>query len=299
MDGPRRLGYRRPMTRRQILLAFVPPLCFGTGFSAAKPVVGHFPPLFMMLLVYSAIALWFLLTSRDRLKTPWTAILLISACAVTIQGALLFTGLQSLTATTSNLLLQIQVPFAVLLGWLLLGEALDLRKASGTGLALAGVALVIGLPEEKPPLGPALLVLVSAFIWALGQVLARKLSRDDGLGILKANAFGAVPQLAVATLLLERGQWQALTSAGPVQWAALAFVAIVGFYAAYAAWFTVLKECRIDEAAPFMLLMPVVGIVAAAVVLGETISAAQVAGGVVILAGLALITGLDRKLRRA
>ncbi len=284
------------MTRRQILLSFVPPLCFGTGFTAAKPAVSHFPPLFMMLLVYAGIALWFLISSRERLKTSWTSIFLVASCAVTIQGALLFTALTHLPATTANLLLQVQVPFAVLLGWLLLDERLDARKAAGTLAALFGVALVIGLPHEKPALLPAILVLVGALVWSLGQVLARKLIHDDGLGVLKANAFGALPQLALATLLLEQGQWQSVLSAGWLEWSTLAFVGVVGFYTAYAVWFTVLKECRLDEAAPFMLFMPVVGMATAAVALGEHVSMAQLAGGAVILAGLAVISGLDRKL---
>jgi O-acetylserine/cysteine efflux transporter len=75
-------------------------------------------------------------------------------------------------------------------------------------------------------------------------------------------------------------------------------VGVVGFYLAYMCWFTLLKQCRIDEAAPFILLMPVVGIVTAALVLGETVSLAQVAGGVVILLGLAIVSGLRLPRRR-
>ena len=72
----------------------------------------------------------------------------------------------------------------------------------------------------------------------------------------------------------------------------MAFVAIVGFYLAYIAWYSLLRQVRMDEAAPFILLMPVVGIVTAYFLLGETISAAQIIGGMVILAGLAVVSGL-------
>jgi O-acetylserine/cysteine efflux transporter len=78
----------------------------------------------------------------------------------------------------------------------------------------------------------------------------------------------------------------------------LAFVGVVGFYLAYMCWFTLLKQCRMDEAAPFILLMPVVGIVTAALVLGESISMAQVLGGGVILAGLAIVSGVGRPFRK-
>jgi O-acetylserine/cysteine efflux transporter len=103
---------------------------------------------------------------------------------------------------------------------------------------------------------------------------------------------GSVPQLALATLLIEQGQWQSVAGATWLEWSMLAFVGVVGFYLAYMCWFTLLRQCRMDEAAPFILLMPVVGIVTAAVVLGESVSAGQLLGGAVILAGLAVVSGL-------
>ena len=282
------------MTRRQILLALLPPLFFGTGFTIAKPAVTHFPPLFMMLLVYGGIAVVLGLTHRGRLKTPLLSIIAISAFAVTIQGALLFWGLRSeaMPATAANLILQIQIPFAVLLDWLIMKERLDGKKLLGTAIAIIGVAIVIGLPEQAPGLVPSAMIIVSAFCWALGQVLARKFGKDSGVGLLKANAFGSVPQLALATLVIEQGQWQSLATAEAMQWGALAFVGIVGFYLAYMCWFTLLKQCRLDEAGPFLLLMPAVGIVTAALVLGEGVSFAQLLGGAVILFGLAVVSGL-------
>lgn len=280
------------MTPRQILLALVPPACWGVGFTIAKPAVAQFPPLFMMLLVYGAIAAWLTLRDHAPIATSWARMLLISSLAVTIQGALIFVGLKGLPATTANLVLQIQVPMAVILGWLVGGEMLGLRKSIGTLIALAGVAMVIGLPEETPPLLPVALIIAGAFAWALGQVLARKLGRDDGLRFLRASAIAALPQLLLATILFEQGQLASLQTASPAQWAALLFVGVVGFYAAYAAWYSLLRQCRMDEVAPFVLLMPVFGIVSASLVLGESIAPAQIAGGLVILAGLATVSGL-------
>jgi O-acetylserine/cysteine efflux transporter len=287
------------MTPRQILLAVVPPVCFGVGFTVAKPALQHFPPLMVMLIAYSGIAAILSVTHRAPLQTPWRHIFLISALAVTLQGACVFNALAGLSAVTANLVLQSQVPFAVVLGWLVGGERLDRRKSLGTVVALAGVAAVIGLPREPPPLGPVFLMMAGAFIWSLGQVYARKLGREGGIGLLKANAYGAIPQLAVASLLVEHGQLASLVTATPLQWAMLAFVCVVGYGIAYASWFAVLRQCRIDEVAPFMLLMPMVGIVAAFVLLGERIGPFQLAGGAIILLGLAIVSGLPRPARRA
>ena len=224
-------------------------------------------------------------------KNPWRSLLLISAFSVTIQGAFVFWGLRGVEATTANLVLQTQVPMAVFLGWLIAGEELNLRKILGTMIALVGVAIVIGLPEQRPALLPVTLIIMGGFFWALGQVLARKLSQDSGIMLLKANALMGIPQLILATALFETGQWQSITSAGSIEWATLAFVGFVGFYLAYIAWFSLLRRCRMDEAAPFVLLMTPIGLLTAVIVLGERMSGAQLLGAAVLLLGLAIVNG--------
>jgi O-acetylserine/cysteine efflux transporter len=109
------------------------------GFTIAKPAVEHFPPLLLMLMVYGAIAFYVMAIRRSRVTTPWLSVLLIASCAVTIQGAMLFGALRELSATSTSLVLQMQVPFAVILGWLLLGETFDGRKILGTVIAMLGV----------------------------------------------------------------------------------------------------------------------------------------------------------------
>jgi O-acetylserine/cysteine efflux transporter len=280
------------MQPRNLLLALVPPLCWGTGFTLTKPAVSHFQPLFLMFLVYAAIAAVMVVTLRAWPRTPWHKLFLIAACSVTIQGALLFTAIAHVDATTASLVLQTQVPIAIVLGWFLLGEALDARKIIGTAIALMGVAIVIGLPEQRPPFLPVLAIIGAGAVWALGQVLTRLWSVDTGLMVLKANALFGVPQLLLATLLIERGQWQSLVTAGAREWFYLAFVGIIGFYVAYVAWFTLLKRVRVDEATPFVLLMTPIGVLTAVFWLGEQLQWPQVLGGTILLLGLAVVSGL-------
>ena len=287
------------MKSRTLSLALAAPLCWGTGLALAKPATAHFPPIFMMLLVYAAIAVVTLLTVREKINTPWFSVLLISAFNVTIQGSLLFWGLRDVEATTANLVLQTQVPMAIILGWLIAGEALNGQKLVGMAIALAGVAIVIGMPEKRPALIPVALIIGSGFFWAMGQVLARKFSQDSGIVLLKANALFALPQLILATALIETGQWQSMQSASLTQWATLAFVAIVGFYLAYIAWFSLLRQARMDEAAPFVLLMTPIGVLTAVVVLGERLSLAQVIGATVLIFGLAVVNNLVPRIKKA
>lgn len=282
------------MRLKTLALAVAAPLCWGLSFTLAKPAVTHFPPLFMLLMVYGAIAIFMSVFHRGAFKTPWTHLVFISALAVTIQGALLFYAVRQVDASTANLVLQTQVPAGVIMGWLIAGEKLTLSKSIGTIIAVLGVVIVIGLPENRPPLIPVLMIVVSGFIWAAGQVYARRLSKDPGVMILKANALYGVPQLALATLLLESGQWQSLVTATTGEWLLLLFVGFVGFYLAYMAWYSTLKVLPVEQAVPFILLMTPIGLISAVVFLGEKLTGIQILGGAVLMFGLAIVNGLHR-----
>ncbi len=159
---------------------------------------------------------------------------------------------------------------------------------------MATINLLPWRQERREQLKKEFLIILAGFVWALGQVLARKWSIDSGLMILKSNALYGVPQLAIASFVFEHGQWNAVATASALQWAYLAFIAVVGFYLAYVAWFTLLKKVQVDEAAPFVLLMAPVGVLTAVFWLGETLETAEVFGGMVLLIGLAIVTGVIR-----
>ena len=116
--------------------------------------------------------------------------------------------------------------------------------------------------------------------------------RDSGVMTLKANAWFATPQLALATYLLEQGQWNSVLSATPFQWLLFGFVGLFGFYVAYMTWFTLLKNVSVDQAVPFILLMTPIGLAGAVVFLGETITPVQLTGGAVLMVGLAIVNGV-------
>ena len=109
-----------------------------------------------------------------------------------------------------------------------------------------------------------------------------------------AIAMLAAPQLLAVSLLLEKGQVAAVSRADWSDWGAVAVLALGGYAGAYSIWYGLLRRYRVDQIAPFALLMPIMGVVASAVVLGEKPAAAALVGGVVILVGLALVVSTPR-----
>jgi O-acetylserine/cysteine efflux transporter len=281
------------MTFRDILLAFLVPILWGIAFTLAKPTVGHFPPLFIMAIAYAANFVMISAIWRQPSKTPFWSAALIAAFCATIQGALIFNAYKHVSASVSNLVIQTQVPFAIVFGWLILGERLNSHKIVGTILALTGVILIVGLPRQTPPIGPVLTIIAGAAVWALGQVFARKFSRDRGPLVLRALSMHAAPQLLLASLLFEKNQLTSLVTASSFEYMALGGFILIGFLGANTIWYTILQRNAVNDVAPFTLLMPPVGLITASAVLGEAVTLVNVVGGFIIIGGVAIATEID------
>ena len=276
------------MTPADIGLSVAVQFLWGFGFVAAKPAVAHFPPLMLMGMMYVVTCLCFAPRLR-RIRTPWPSLLLITTFVATVQGALIFNALAALPASISILLLQTQVPFAVFFAWILSRERPSPARLLGILMAFAGVAIVAGAPTGSTSFWPAVMMTAGSASWSFGQAAARRFARDDGMTLTTAIAVTAIPQVAVVSALTEHGQLAALTSASLYTWTIFAFFALGGFVLAYAIWYSLLRRYRVDQVTPFGLLMPIIGVAGGYLFLGEPVSVSELAGGVIILAGVAVV----------
>jgi O-acetylserine/cysteine efflux transporter len=286
------------MPALDIALAVVVQLIWGVGFTSMKPFVAAFPPILFVAIVYAIIALA-LTPLAPRSTTPFRWMTPIAALGGSVQSCLLASGLSMLPASTSTLLLQLTVPFAILMSWAVRIDRPNLRNGLGCVVALAGVAVVIGAPGEKNSwIGVALIALAS-LAWAAAQVLIRLRCRDSGASFYAALARHAWPQALVASLVLERGQLAQLARATAGDWIGLVAIALVGFAGGYILWYRLLVRNRIDQLLPFTLLMPPVGVATGVLWFGEPLRASLIAGGLVILLGLAIVVWPSRRIAAA
>jgi len=277
------------MRKSDLLLALVIPLIWGFCFTMAKPASQHFPPLFMVSIVFGFVLIVYTALFPGSFKTSFWPGMLMASCAGSLQMIPLFIGLAHIDASFAVLILQAQVPIAVIAAALINGEAISPGRFVGVAIAFLGVAAIAGLPEHPPSLAAVGLVLLGAGIWAIGQNLIRRFGRDDPTKLYRLVASHSFPQLVLGSALLESGQWQSVASATTHQWLSLALLAIVGSAFGNLLWYTLIQRVRVDQATPFLLLMPVVGVLASALVLGETLTVAHVIGGGLILTGLAIV----------
>ena len=285
------------MTLRDIVVATLPPALWAITYVIAKPATAHFPPMFLVGMVYALTAAMLVRPWR-RWRTPFATLLACATLGGAVQSAFIYCGIARVPASMTILVVQSQVPFAVLAAWAFGQEQLNPRRLAGIAVALAGIALVVGFPDALGETGGLMLIIIGTASWGAAQGLIRARSKDTGSELMGAIALLAAPQLLVFSFFLESGQVAAVTGAGWIDWAMVLVLAFGGYALPYSIWYGLLRRYRVDQIAPFALLMPITGVLASAAFLGERPSFVSLLGGIVILLGLALVVGLPEGQRR-
>ncbi len=207
----------------------------------------------------------------------------------TVQIACLNVGTQLTSASHSAVLLNAYAVHTVVLAHFMLpGDRLTLRKLSGAVTGYAGIVILFA--REIGSGGATLLgdLIVSVSALLLGErtiYLARAVQRIDPVKLLLAQALLGAAGLSVASLWLEAGI--------PYRWTgslALALlyqgVVIAGFNFTANLW--LLKHYRPSALAGFFLTSPLFGVLFAALVAGEPLTAAVILSGLLVAIGIGL-----------
>ena len=283
------------MTLRDTLIAILVVTILGANFVAIKIGLETTPPLLLCGLRFALAAIPAVLVIRPP-RAPVPLVIGFGLALGVGQFGLLFTALRlGMPAGLSSLLIQVQVPFTVALAWLLLNERPRGIQVLGGAVALVGVAMVgLGRAGGAPP-GPLLLVIAAALAWACANVIAKRIGRVDMLALMVWGSFATTPPLLILSLIVE-GPGALATLAHP-SWSALASIAFQAYpttLLAFGLWSRLLTRYKAATVTPFALLVPVAGILSTHLVLGEPLSADILAGGSLILAGIALSIGVRR-----
>ena len=284
------------MTFKDTLIASLVPIFLGFGFVIAKPAMEHFPPILLMGLRFTfaaSILIWWFPIPRGYLKQIFIA----SLIANTLQYSVTYTGLNLIDASAAVLLVQTEVPFGVLFAYFMLKEKPTIRSLIGITIAFVGVYILTGSPNlEGKFLGIFLTILGSA-IWALGQVLVKPLSKEIApLTLVAWLAIFSGPILIFLSSILDGNTINYIKSANFNSWA-IAFY--LGFFmqpVTYGCFYYVLKNNPLYKVLPIVTMgIPLTGLLAAILLLGEKPTTELYLGGFIILIGVILILYTKQK----
>lgn len=270
-------------------------IAFGLNLVAMKVVVDATAP---FLAVAVRMAIVFLLCARGFRGVPgrngWLAlygllngglfllVLNLSLMATDNVGALAIAG-------------QLGVPFSLLLGAIILGERLSGRRVFGVAIAFAGVVMLVFDPHAAHELKGLVLMATASFLWGSGTLIQRKLGGISIMTIQSWNGLMAAIVLAPFAFAFERDAIAALPDIGLVPLAWLGFSCVIATVIGQGLLAHLLQRHPISSVMPLLLLSPVIGVAGASLYFGTPITAVMVAGGLITLGGVALLTLSGRR----
>ena len=276
------------MPARHSALAVLIAAVWGVNFVVIHAGLQHFPPLLFSALRFTFVALpAVFLVGRPRVRWYW--VVAIGGSLGVLSFGLLFVGIdQGMPAGLSSLVLQMQAIFTIAFAALALGERPRRRQLIGGAIALAGLALIATDRASTAPLLPFVLVIGAAAAWGVSNLCTRIAQPPDGLALMVWASLVAPPPLLGLSLAFEgpRAIGDALGAVDLGGIAALAYIVGPSTLFGFAAWTGLVRRYPAAVVAPFTLLVPVFGIAAAALTLGERPSAAELVGAAVVIAGL-------------
>ncbi len=265
------------LSRLQLALLIPLTLVWGLNWPVMKLGVADYPPL-----TFRAISIWLgvpiLGLALVAMKVPfkvarkdWPQLLWLAATNMFVWHACIILAVKHLSSGRAAILGYSMPIFSALLGAWLFKTALSRRGWIGVSAAALGVSLLLwhefSALAGRP--GYVALALVAACTWALGtQLLRRTTLTAPTLTISFWMTTLAAIVMSLLALLLERGQWKA---PGTATWGAIVYNAVLIFGFAHAAWFYLARGLPPIASTLSVMLIPVIGVFAGALWLGETV----------------------------
>jgi drug/metabolite transporter (DMT)-like permease len=297
MKIPTQTGAKPRIAPAGLMFLAITSIGWGFNWPVTKYLLGELPPLTLRgvtgVIGALLLAAFAVMRSQSLAVTEGQWPRLVVAAILNVTGWMVLMGLALLwlPASEAALIAYTMPVWASMLAWPVLGERPTLLRTISLVMAFAGLASIMGgngftASVEKLP--GILMALGGAIGFALGTVLAKKLPIK--LPPITAAAWqigiGCFP-VAIVGLAIETTHLEKVTQTG---WMLLFYSTVIQFCVAYVSWFAALARLPASVAAIGTMAVPVIGVVASAVALGEPLGPGQIAALVLTLAAVVLAT---------
>jgi len=288
------------MTARSYIKLTVVPILWGGALVAGRIVSGELQPFTITWIRFVLVSLFLIpvvAVREGRLPRPTLRELVLVICmsvaGVVVYNFLLFSGLQTVTAVRSSVLMALTPSVVAIILVVVFGERTTVTAAFGILLAFSGALVTITDGNLRAAIDGGisagdLLLLGSVLAWAVYTILARyTISRLSAITVLAySSAIGAILLTPVAAA---EGAFHTIhTLTGPVFWGIL-YLSFGAAGLAYLWYYEGIRDAGATKAAVFMNVEPVAAIILGVVILGEKISAPLIIGAALVMVGLYLV----------
>ncbi len=279
-----------PLPLRHFLLALAVVGVWGTNFVVIKMALGDLPPFMFAALRFILV----FLPAAVVFPRPSVPLGNLAAYGVLIgvgQFGLLYLSMDGLISPgIASLVIQSQVFFTIGLAAWLSRERVRRYQYLSLLLASLGIALIIRHTDGATTVLGLGLVFCAALSWAGANIVAKVGSPGNMLAYVVWSGAFAVPPLLLLSLIFEgtASISQSLTRMDLFSWAAVGWQAWGNTLFGYVAWGWLLARYPTTTIAPMALLVPIFGMGASTLFLGEMLPPWKIGAATFVIAGLGL-----------
>ena len=280
-----------------LLLALAIVAIWGTNFVVIKKSLDTFPPFLFATLRY-AFALLPAIFFVKRPNVSWLNLGLYGVLIGVGQFGILFYAIHGhITPGLASLVVQTQVFFTIGFAMMFAGERIKRHQAISIGIAMLGLLVIAMHIDSQTSLLGIGLVVCAGCAWGAGNTVSRSAGSINMFAyVVWASAF-AVPPLLILSLVFEGSYVQlgeVLQTASLGAWIGVFWQSWANTLFGYAAWAWLLSKHPAALIAPAPLLVPIFGMGATAICLGESLTWWKILAAVLVMAGyLGTIYGLS------
>lgn len=265
-------------------------MIWGFSFIAIKISTAELPPFSINALRFLIVAVAlspFLKVMKGQMRGMLSVAILLGV----LNFGILITAV-SMAGGVSEIAIvaQLGVPFSTLLAILLLGEVVHILRIIGIAVSFIGVLIMGFDPQVFAHIDAMLLMTLGALLYAYANILMRKLKDIPAMTL---QAWVAVVGLLGSVLLssiIETGQIEAMQNVSTKAIWAIFYSALGSSIIGHSGMNYLLRHYEVSVVSPYMLMMPVFGVMGGVIILDETLSARMIIGGILTLSGVGIIT---------
>ncbi|MBO67472.1 MAG: hypothetical protein CL398_04095 [Acidiferrobacteraceae bacterium] len=280
------------MTLLHTSVAVLINLLWGSMFIAAVIGLREFPPILFTGIRFGLLAI--LLVGFLRVPRSLTIPLLKIGL---VMGAGMYLALYMSVALAENtasiaVFSKLEVPFALLLSVIVLGEQIGPRRIAGVSIAIIGAAIITFDPSAFSDLPALIWMAVSCAFSAFGFIQIRQLGKIHPFTIVGWISVVSAPILLTTSLIFEDNHLQVIRDATWVGWSALVYTGIMSSVVANSALYYLLQRYPINLVTPFSLLSPIFAVIGGLLFLDDALNLGLIIGGSLVLFG---VTWINRR----
>ncbi len=279
----------------------------GTAIKFLGRHLGPFQITFLPFTLATVLLVPLAVRARLRSRSPltwadWQRFILAGVAGQVVTQLGFVAGVTRSLASNGAVLTLLLPVVSTLLAALMLGEKLTRLRLAALAIGLAGALLLsAGNLRDSSFLNVRYLVgnllIVAAMTGsAFYNVYAKSLfARFEQIEVLVFSYVAAAAAGLLFTTIADPVRWSVFQSFTWQTWTAFAYQAVISYSAAMLLFFAALKRLDVAAASLSLYLLPVFGVILAAVFLGERLSAAALAGAGTVLIATLLVMRYDTR----